>query len=214
MIQAPDHRLTIPSTPILDFTLADRVGCKLIHTASLIRSTIYSYPRGFEIAAPQIDEPHRIILLQSGFSENLPTISSLLLVNPEILEATDFFYNWEDCLSVNNMRANVKRPSRLYVRFCDAVGSVYEREFRGNEACDISHGIDHLNGKLFFDQDLRYFIPLSVYRPLKDQGLHILESYVRDTYAPFDPAQCKDVPTMERLGLIHARQCLKLSNKD
>jgi len=208
IIQAPDHRLYKPSNEIVDYRLAEKVVKRMLDIAFAIRNTIYEYPRGFEMAAPQIGEFYKIIILQGDYRPDPIDIETTVIVNPEILEETDFFYNWEDCLSVKDMRGYLKRCGRVRVRYRELNGKIYEKEFQGNIACDIQHGVDHLKGKLFFDREMKYFIPLSVYRPLKDQGIEALNEYVTAHYHVFDPNQYLSPSEMEKNGLIHPRQCL------
>jgi len=71
--------------------------------------------------------------------------------------------------------------------------------------------VDHLDGKMYFERDMKYFIPLSVYRPLKDQGIDVLMKRVVADYCPFDPGQYFSLAEMERRELIHPRQCMLVS---
>jgi peptide deformylase len=211
IIQSPDPRLAVRAREVVDFELAKRVAHKMLEIAYRIRSTIYTYPRGFEVAAPQLGEPHRLILLQGAYSGDPAQIESLVMVNPEIVSLRNRQLNWEDCLSVKDMRGYVERFATADVRYNDLHGRLEERTFEGNVACDIQHGVHHLDGKLFFDCNMVYFIPLSVYRPLKDVSEQRLLSHVTGTYAKFDPLQYFDSTSMEERGLIHPRQCLLLT---
>jgi peptide deformylase len=213
VIQFPDQRLAAMCDRVSDFDLARDIVARMISIAHKIRSEIYQYPRGFEMAALQIGEPYRIIILQSDYHKDVSQIETTVMVNSEILHASGEFYNWEDCLSVKDMRAFVKRFGQVQVRYQDLQGKPHERVFQGNIACDIQHGVDHLNGVLFFERDMKFLIPWSVYRPLKEQGFGILNAYVVTAYREFDPNQYFGQEEMKRLGLIHPRQCLRLSDK-
>ena len=165
------------------------------------------------MAAPQIGEPYRIIILQSDYNEDVSEIETTAMVNLEILHASGEFHNWEDCLCVKDMRALVRRFGQVQVKYQDLQGKPHKRTFQGNVACDIQHGEDHLNGMLFFERGMKYLIPWSVYRPLKEQGIDILNAHVVSTYREFDPNQCFDQEQMKRLSLVHPRQCCSLSAK-
>ncbi len=213
VIQFPDQRLTKQCDKVSDFGLAKKIVDKMISVSFKIRSEIYQYPRGFEIAAPQIDEPYRIIILQSDYCEDSTQIETAVMVNPEIVSVNEGFYNWEDCLSVKDMRGFVKRFNQIQVNYQDIDGNLHERRvFRGNFACDVQHGTDHLNGILYFERDMKYFIPWSVYRPLKEQDADVLNSYVIATYRHFNHKQYFNQKIMDEFGLIHPRQCLKISD--
>ena len=212
IIQYPDHILKKRSKKVNDLALAKRIVKKMTSIAYRIRSEIYQYPRGFEMAAPQVGEPYSIIILQSDYHKNPRKIKTEALINPEIVYYGEPFYNWEDCLSVYEMRGCVKRFRRIHVSYRDIDGKQYDRKLiRGNSACDIQHGVDHLNGVMYFERAMRYFIPWSVYRPLKEQGFGILNTHVNSTYKHFDPGQYYSSKKMKAFGLIHPRQCLKRS---
>lgn len=212
VVQEGDPILQQVARPVMDNAVAVAVVEKLVKTAYEIRSTIYQYPRGFEMAAPQVGEPYRIILLQGAYEPDPRSAASTILINPEILTQSQPHYNWEDCLSVNGMRACILRHDLVRVRFLDLTGKVCLRNFRGDRAADVQHGVDHLDGKLFFDREIKYFIPLSVYRPLKDRSVDLLNEYVEQHYRVFDPFQSVDADEMARLGLEHPRQCLPLES--
>lgn len=210
IVQAPDHLLDKPCQKVTDYSHAQIIAKKMMEIAYKIRSNIYKYPRGFEMAAPQIGELHKIIILQGGYHLNPKEIETIVMVNPRILEEFESFYNWEDCLSVKDMRGYVKRSSKIKVKYQTIKGEDCVKEFFGNIACDIQHGIDHLNGKLYFGRDMKYFIPLSIYRPLKDQSLEDLNDYVFKHYKLFDAHQDFSPTQMKENKLIHPRQCLLL----
>ena len=47
--------------------------------------------------------------------------------------------------------AKVTRPRAVSVRFLDENGVVTRREFVGLEATSVQHQIDHLQGRMYFD---------------------------------------------------------------
>ena len=59
---------------------------------------------------------------------------------------------WEDCLSVDNMRGKVTRPSMIRVQGLDRLGVLQDIEANGLYAVCIQHEMDHLIGKLFIDR--------------------------------------------------------------
>ena len=211
IIQAPDPRLYKRCKKVTNYRSAEEIVNRMLDIAYKIRTDIYKYPRGFEMAAPQIGDLYRIIILQGDYNPDPKCIKTTVMVNPEILDEASFFYNWEDCLSVKDMRGYVKRCGKVKVRYEDINGILYEKKFKGNIACDIQHGVDHLEGKLFFEREMKYFIPLNVYRPFKDQGIEVLIEYVKDHYHLFDPEQKFSPSDMKKYGIIHPRQCLSFS---
>ncbi|MEE8059622.1 MAG: peptide deformylase [Pseudomonadales bacterium] len=209
IIQDPDPRLRRDAEKVSDFQLGNDIVDKMLEIAYRIRSEIYQYPRGFEMAAPQIGESHRILILQGDYYPQPNEIETIAMINPEIVKETDFFYNWEDCLSINNMRGYVERCRSIHVKYHDLSGQLHEGEFLDTMACDIQHGVDHLNGMLHFERKMKYFVPLAVYRPLKDQGLDVLNKYIVENYELFDSNQYLSSIEMKECGLVHPRECLK-----
>jgi peptide deformylase len=73
----------------------------------------------------------------------------LVLVNPEVLEASGEQKEEEGCLSIPDLTERVVRPERVLVRAADESGKPREIEGTGLLARALSHEIDHLNGLLF-----------------------------------------------------------------
>lgn len=178
ILQYPHELLATSCNKVTDMQEAGRIAKKLFETAHVIRNNVYSYPRGIEIAAPQIGELFRIIIVIGPKGNEWKKV----MINPEILSLSESVMNWEDCLSIEGMRAMVKRYRVCNVRYQNLYGTWHEERCFDNEAFDVQHGIDHLNGQLYFEREMCYFIPLSVYRPLKDQGIDILNKYVESHY--------------------------------
>lgn len=111
---------------------------------------------GAGLAAPQIGEPWRVVVVGSGaFNPRYPlapVIPRQVLVNPRctpLEPATDLAE--EGCLSVPNLRAPVRRWRRV---LCEAVtpeGQALSQVMEGFAARVLQHEIDHLDGVLFPD---------------------------------------------------------------
>jgi len=105
---------------------------------------------GIGLAAPQISSSQQLIVMgcrgESGFPETV-------LINPKIV-----FYGpqqaemWEGCLSVDNLRGKVTRPSMVRVQALDRHGAPQDVEATELYAVCIQHEMDHLIGKLFVDR--------------------------------------------------------------
>jgi peptide deformylase len=96
------------------------------------------------LAAPQIGIMERVIVADIG--DGL-----LTLANPEIFILRGKESMEEGCLSLPNVRVDVRRPRSIVVRGLDAEGREIEREVQGLMARVILHEIDHLNGVLIID---------------------------------------------------------------
>ena len=101
-----------------------------------------------------------------------------------------------------------ERCDRLAVRFQDLSGAWLEAEYTGDGAADVQHGVDHLDGRMYFDRQMTYLIPNEVYRQFKQKGTNVLNAYVADNYRPFDRDQNLSDAEMIRVGVTHPRQSI------
>jgi peptide deformylase len=77
--------------------------------------------------------------------------SLVVLVNPEILDASGVSDIEEGCLSVPGIYDTVERAERVKVRAYDANGNPFTLEAQGLLAVCIQHEMDHLKGKVFVE---------------------------------------------------------------
>jgi peptide deformylase len=76
----------------------------------------------------------------------------MFLVNPEIINCSkEQSVYYEGCLSFPEMRADVKRPQSVKVKYLDYDGEEKFLEAQGLLATCVQHEIDHLNGITFVD---------------------------------------------------------------
>ncbi|MBX9577967.1 MAG: peptide deformylase [Chthoniobacterales bacterium] len=101
----------------------------------------------------------------NGKQIDLECLSPMVLVNPEIIPVgnqTD--YDDEACLSIPEVRAKIKRPTRIKLRYQSLDGEQLELEAEGLLARAAMHEVDHLNGILFIDHlsahELQKFQPI------------------------------------------------------
>lgn len=111
---------------------------------------------GAGIAANQVYEPIQICTIWVKDNPRYPykpNVPLTVLVNPVVEALTeDTFVNFEGCLSVPNLRGEVKRVTHVRVRAWDREGNPIDREIKGLTAGTYQHEVDHLNGKLFVDR--------------------------------------------------------------
>lgn len=105
---------------------------------------------GIGLAAPQVGESKRIIVVDRSIGETVDDY--LVLINPEILETEGECSLQEGCLSVPGVYEDLVRPEKARVRYADVVGTEHEFDTDGMLARVILHEIDHLNGVLFVDR--------------------------------------------------------------
>ena len=144
VLQYPDPRLKKIAAPINEITP------RIKQLASDMAESMYAH-NGIGIAAPQIGEPIRMIVMNlSGPSERN---ALKVYVNP-VLEKLDeeLVVSEEGCLSVPEYRSNVKRSARVRVLAQDLEGHLMEHEAEDLEAICLQHECDHLDGKLFIDR--------------------------------------------------------------
>ena len=105
---------------------------------------------GIGLAAPQVARSEQVVVMECRGDEAFP---ETVLINPKIV-----YYSpqqaemWEGCLSVDNLRGKVTRPSMIRVQFLDRHGVSQDLETSGLYAICIQHEMDHLIGKLFLDR--------------------------------------------------------------
>ena len=113
-------------------------------------ATMYAAP-GIGLAAPQVGQGHRLIVLDCVKDEAAPP-RPLVMFNPEVVAVSEerSVYD-EGCLSIPDIYAEVERPAEATVRWMDRDGVAREETFDGLWATCVQHEIDHLDGKLFID---------------------------------------------------------------
>src|SRR3984893_3840915 len=140
ILQYPDPRLNTPAEKVEKLDAATR---KLIDDMA---ETMYAAP-GIGLAATQVDVHKQIIVVD--VSERRDTL--VVLVNPEIVEATGVSDIEEGCLSVPGIYELVERAERVKVRAYDQNGTAFTLEAQGLLAVCIQHELDHLKGKVFVE---------------------------------------------------------------
>jgi peptide deformylase len=126
------------------------------HLVGDMVDTLHDYG-GIGLAAPQIDEPIRLAIIEipggpSRYGE-LEPLPLTVFVNPQIdvLDPATAGY-WEGCLSVPGLRGFVERSQHVRVRFTDLAGKSHTLELRGFIATVFQHEFDHLDGRLYIDR--------------------------------------------------------------
>ena len=111
---------------------------------------------GAGLAANQVFEPIRICAIEVRNNPRYPykpNFPLTILVNPEVTPTTeDTFLNNEGCLSVPNLRGEVRRFTGVHVRAWDREGKDVELDVKGLTAGTFQHELDHLDGKVFLDR--------------------------------------------------------------
>jgi peptide deformylase len=112
---------------------------------------------GVGLAAPQIGEPYRVILVDAGRNPKREGQGRFILFNPRILSRSGRQKMREGCLSIPGYTGNVVRDLEVEVEGVTLAGETVRMTAREYEAVVFQHEIDHLDGILFLDRiaDLR-----------------------------------------------------------
>lgn len=125
---------------------AARVGRDLL-------DTMRSFPRCVGIAAPQISELVRVVVVDVTEHPKATTCNGeLILVNPRVARADGAEVAREGCLSIPDLTANVRRATHATVEATGTDGEALTVDTEGFEARCLLHELDHLDGILFLDR--------------------------------------------------------------
>ena len=145
VLKFPDKRLAEVSEPIEEVTDEIRV------LAKDMLDVMYDEP-GIGLAAPQLGETVRLIVVDTQWTEEGAEKSPLVLVNPEIVHREGKLTWTEGCLSVPDFQAEVERAERVRLLATDLDGQELEIDTEGIQAVCFQHEVDHLDGVLFIDR--------------------------------------------------------------
>lgn len=140
ILRYPDARLHKTAAPV---TVFDEALKRLVQDMT---QTMYAAP-GVGLAATQVDVHKQVIVVDVSERQD----SLVVLVNPEIVEASGISDIEEGCLSVPGVYDIVDRAERVKVRAYDQNGNPFTLEAQGLLAVCIQHEMDHLKGKVFVE---------------------------------------------------------------
>lgn len=112
---------------------------------------------GVGLAAPQIGLNIRLAVIDLDvLSEDFPEYKDFrkAFINPHILEydETEMESMEEGCLSIPGIHENVKRPTRIRVKYVDEDFVGHDEWVDGYLARVMQHEFDHLDAKMFVDR--------------------------------------------------------------
>ena len=138
ILRYPDPRLFLKAAQVMDVNEDIR---KLVDDMA---ETMYDAP-GIGLAAPQVNELKRIILIDTSEHRDNPQV----FINPEIIERDGEQRIEEGCLSLPGIYERVDRAAYVRVRALDRHGEAFTTEASELLAVCLQHEIDHLDGKVF-----------------------------------------------------------------
>jgi peptide deformylase len=137
----PDKRLRTPAEPVEEITDEIRaIWDDMIDTMEAMP--------GVGLAAPQIGVMLRLAVVDGSDARG----RAVRLANPEIIDASSQMREHEEgSPNLPGVSARLKRPAKVSVRYLDENGMINRRDFEGLESTSVQHQIDHLNGRMYFD---------------------------------------------------------------
>lgn len=133
-----DDILTKQAKPVTKMTLRTKI------LISDMLDTMYD-EMGVGLAAPQVGVLKQVVVIDVGEGP-------IVLVNPQIIEASGEQTGEEGCLSVPGKYGIVTRPDHVKVRALNEAMEEFEIEGEGLLARAFCHEIDHLSGQLYVDK--------------------------------------------------------------
>jgi len=151
IVTAPNPVLEQPARVVRD----DEFGPDLERLTSDMAETMYAAP-GVGLAAPQIDDLRRVIVLDPGERHERGQ-RFFALVNPRIIDRSEDTIPWlETCLSVPEFEIEIERTRAIEVEWQDPLdGARRSGRFEDFEAIIVQHEIDHLMGTILLDRASR-----------------------------------------------------------
>lgn len=140
-----DPVLRKKAEPVQEITDAE------IKLANDMLLTLYTIGNGIGLAATQVGVLKRFIIIALMFEEEEES-EPLMLFNPEILSVEGECVAEEGCLSIPDLRADVRRPEKVIVSALNIKSEQIDIEAEGLLSRVLQHEIDHLNGVLFIDR--------------------------------------------------------------
>jgi peptide deformylase len=133
--------------------LGDDDGETAARVAGDLLDTMRSFERCVGIAAPQIDELVRMVVVDvTDHPKATTSHGELVLVNPRVVAASGAEVAREGCLSIPDLTANVRRATHAVIEAVDLQGETLVVDTEGFEARCLLHELDHLDGILFLDR--------------------------------------------------------------
>ena len=137
----PDKRLRSAAVPVSEITDEIRaIWDDMIETMDAMP--------GVGLAATQIGEMVQLAVVDASKTRD----KRIRLANPSVLDASAVMNTHEEASpNLPGVSAKISRPRGVTVRYMDENGVYTRRDFVGLEATSVQHQIDHLAGRMYFD---------------------------------------------------------------
>jgi len=135
--------------------VADVHDVEIRQIITLMQATLAA-TSGVGIAAPQISQSKRIIIVASHPTPRYPSaplMEPTVMINPCFQALSNKQEkDWEGCLSIPGIRALVPRYQDIMIHYTDRQGGLVEAKLSGFVARIFQHEVDHLEGKTYLDR--------------------------------------------------------------
>ena len=140
ILRYPDPRLKTVAAAV------SRIDDTIRALARDMAETMYEAP-GIGLAATQVNVHQRVVVIDASETRD----RLLVLINPELVEATGVQVCEEGCLSVPGIYDKVERAEKVVVRYLDLDGQEQTIDANGLLAVCLQHEIEHLDGHVFVE---------------------------------------------------------------
>ncbi len=140
-IMWPDKRLRTPAAEVFQITQ---------ETQAIWDEMIVAMDNmpGVGLAAVQLGIMQRLAVVDASDARG----QAVKMANPHVLHASvELRPHAEASPNLPGQSALINRPRAVTVRFINASGESEDRDFVGLWATSVQHQIDHLNGRMYFD---------------------------------------------------------------
>lgn len=143
LIYYPHRTLKFPAKPVT------RVDADLLRLIDEMFDIMYE-TNGVGLAANQVNVPLRIFVMDPTGKRD--SGEQQAFINPVISRRRGDATDEEGCLSIPDIRANVRRSTALHLSAYSQRGESIELDLDGFPARIAQHEVDHLDGVLFIDR--------------------------------------------------------------
>lgn len=133
-----------PTKPIEEFNQ------ELVDLVKNMYDTLYNISNGVGLAANQVGVSKSVFIVDLRNEDKSEPIT---FINPEIISFSDDLVEYQEgCLSIPEFYENVKRPSKVEIKYYDLNMKEHKMEFDEFMSRVIQHEKDHLDGILMFER--------------------------------------------------------------
>lgn len=151
IITLPNPRLHAKSQRVAVISEEVRKVIEDMKSATLDWEKSRPHEVGVALAAIQIDQPLKIIIIRNNFDDKKDKTFSVF-INPKIMKYEGVLEeDFEGCLSVLNIYGKVPRWNKVRMRALDEQGREVRVRADGFLARVLQHEVDHINGMVFVD---------------------------------------------------------------